>query len=208
MRQPTTMMIPNFRMKTSTAQFGCALYLMRLARWLAHYSGVSKRIPSGLGPDGETVRLGSHGDRLHSTARSVDGINNLLEPSGEPEEFAVLADVAHIRTAAAGDLPRLFHFVRAAVGDVQFLAVAARIEAVSAAAGPNEVNLLEIFSVDQEYAVGFHIGNEEQLSVGGNANVLRHAMRRRCVLPGAVATELEVTEHLVLHRIDLGDSAS
>src|SRR5262245_7828515 len=104
-------------MKTSTAQFGCALYLMRLAGWLSHYSGVSKRIPSGLRPDGETVRLGSHGARLHSTARSVDRINNLVEASGEPKEFAVRADVAHIRTAAAGDLPCLFHFVRGEVDD-------------------------------------------------------------------------------------------
>src|SRR5437016_8107116 len=78
--------------------------------------------------------------------------------------------------------------VRAAVRDVQLRAVAAGIQAVRADPGLDESGLLESRAVDHENAVGMHVGDEEDLAVGRDADVLRHAAPR----------ELEVARDLAI----------
>src|SRR5262249_49162454 len=160
----------------------------------AHHSGVPKRIASGLGPDCKAVRLDPNRNGFHAPAGCIDGVDNSVEPAGNPKELPVSADVPHVGAAAAGNGPVCFdstlgeidhgHAARsmtsrfshmtAAVGDVELLAIATRIEAMSAAAGENEANLLELLSVDEKHAVGFHIRDEQKRAVGRKTNVLRH----------------------------------
>lgn len=131
---------------------------------------------------------------LHLARRRIENINNIIEAAGEPEIFSVGADVAHVGAAAAGDGPVRFDFARrevddgyaawaafrsvdfggTAVGDVEFLAVAARIEAVGADAGFDVTDLFEALPIHHENAVRHHVGDEEGGAVGRDADVLRH----------------------------------
>src|SRR5215475_899585 len=61
----------------------------------------------------------------------------------------------------------------------------------------DELDLLERLSVDHEDAARLHVRQEEQLAVRGHAYVLRHAAFR----------ELEVSEDLPSHEIDLHQAA-
>src|SRR5438093_574011 len=88
-------------------------------------------------------------------ARRVDRIDDIVVAPGQPEQLSVGADIAHVGAAAAryrpigddrsgleiehrdaaGSTAPAAHAMRAAVGDVELGAVAARIEAVRADAG-------------------------------------------------------------------------
>src|SRR5260370_15724481 len=123
--------------------------------WLAHVSGVAERIAAGLRPHREPVRFLAHRDGLYRAARRVDVVNDIVEPPGQPELLSVDADIAHVGTATAGDRPDVLDLagrevenrdatlavrrparrVRAAVGDIKFLAVAARVQSVGGDAG-------------------------------------------------------------------------
>ena len=132
-----------------------------LLTFLPHVARVAERIAAGLRPDGEAVRLLAHRDLLHGAGRRVEHVDDVVVAARQPELLAVGADVAHVGAAAAGDRPghvdlarrevdaptrcpcpsAAVDLVRAAVGDVELLAVAARIEAVRALAGRDEADL-------------------------------------------------------------------
>src|SRR5262249_38314340 len=96
--------------------------------------------------------------------------------AAEPEHTAVRRDAAHVGAAATWDvplgddpLPREAdhgHGALAAVRDVEFLAVPARIEAVRVLAGRDEADDLEAVAVDLPHAVRGKVRNVEQPSVG------------------------------------------
>ena len=83
----------------------------------------------------------------------------------------------------------------------------------------NEPGLAKALAVDDVHAVGHHVGDEERLAVRRDADVLRHAFPRRAddlvaavdALDGlrrhARLEELEVTQHLAVHEVDLRDGA-
>src|SRR5262245_33020360 len=122
---------------------------------------------------------------LDRAARRIDRVDDLVETSREPKGLSVSTDVSHIGAPAARDRPCLldlaraevddrnasgsFRFgvahMRAAVGDIKLLAIAARIQTVRAAPSRNESCLFECLRVDEVHAVGLHIGNEEKLSI-------------------------------------------
>src|SRR5262245_53267623 len=97
--------------------------------------------------------------------------------------------------------------VSAAVRDIKFLPVTAGIKTVRASACRDETQLLESLSVDEKHAIGLHICYEEKFSVGGNAYVLGHAVRR-AVLRSSLVHELHARDDLALHQIDLYQSAA
>src|SRR5687767_11865415 len=72
---------------------------------LPQVSCVTERIPPGLRPDREAVRLGADLDLLHRAARRVDRVDHVVESTREPERLPVGADVAHVGAAAARDRP-------------------------------------------------------------------------------------------------------
>src|SRR5215831_13343152 len=102
--------------------------------------------------------------------------------------------------------PSLAH-MSGAVCDVKLLPVAARIKAVRAPSGRNEAGLLECLSVDKVHAVGFHIGDEKELAVGRDPDVLRHAVRRSG-LSVVLFIELHLSDDFPLHQIDLDKTAT
>src|SRR6185312_10224887 len=150
----------------------------------AHDAGMPQRVAARLRPHRQAVRLGTDLDLADLAGGGVDRINHVVEAAGQPQRLAVGADVAHVRAAAAGDRPVRHHLargevdhryaalalarpvdlVRAADGDVELAAVAARVQAVGADAGLDEADLLEAVAVDQEHAVGHHVGDIEDLA--------------------------------------------
>src|SRR5215475_12590453 len=108
---------------------------------------MSEGISSRLRPDSEAMGLGLNWNAFHISARRVDDVDRIVVATGEPELFAVDADVAHVRTATARDGPSGLDFTRgkvndadtafafrravdsgdAAVGNIQLGAVAARV---------------------------------------------------------------------------------
>src|SRR5450755_195484 len=116
----------------------------------AQIPGMPQRVAPRLRPDREPVRLAPDLDLVDRAARRVDAIDDVVEAPGQPQVLAVGADVAHVGAAAARDRPVLQHLaaaeiehrnaarpvalavdlVTAAVGNVEALAIAARIEAV------------------------------------------------------------------------------
>jgi seryl-tRNA synthetase len=76
------------------------------SRCLAHVAGVPERIPPGLRPNGQAVRLRADLDRLHIAVRRVEHVDDVVVAAGQPQLLAVGADVAHVGAAAAGDRPR------------------------------------------------------------------------------------------------------
>src|SRR5256885_12312565 len=120
----------------------------------AHITGVTERLAAWLWPSRQSMRLGADAYRLDRAACGVDGVDDVVVPAGDPQQLAVGADVSHVGAAAARDRPRRLDFagreiehrhasfavrrsmdlVRTAVGDVELLAVAARVPAVRAQA--------------------------------------------------------------------------
>src|SRR5437868_9720389 len=98
------------------------------------------------------MRLLAHRNALYRAIGGVDVVDDVVEPPGQPELLSVHADIAHVGAAAARDRPGVLDLagcevenddaalavrlaarrVRAAVRDVELLAVAARIEPVGA----------------------------------------------------------------------------
>src|ERR1700730_447182 len=109
----------------------------------SHVSGVAERVAARLRPYRQPVRLLAHWNALYPAVRRIDVVDDVVEPAGQPELLSVHADIAHIGAAAAGDRPsgldlvgrdvdnndaalavrRAARRMRAAVGDVQLLAV-------------------------------------------------------------------------------------
>src|SRR6185437_6491643 len=94
-------------------------------------------------------------------------------------------DAAHVRAAAARDPPLRDNLASpeadyrdralAAVGRVQELCVATRVEAVDAQPGSEEADHLEPPAVDLPQPVRTHVGDVEDLAVRRQLDVLRHA---------------------------------
>src|SRR5262249_28663005 len=76
-------------------------------RWVlsAHVSRVAERVPPGLRPHREPVRLLADRNRAHLSRARIDRIHDIVVAAGEPERLAVRADIAHVGAAAAGDRP-------------------------------------------------------------------------------------------------------
>src|SRR5262249_3199189 len=88
--------------------------------------------------------------------------------------------------------------MRAAIGDIQLLAVAARVEPMRADACRNEIGLNKAVTVYDIDAVGGHIGNVEAAAAGRNAEVLGHT--RLC--------EAQIAERLGGDEVDLDQPAA
>src|SRR5262245_62019496 len=78
----------------------------------AHVAGVTERVPAGLRPHGEAVRLLADGNRGDLAAGRVEDVDDVVVAPGKPEALAVRADVAHVGAPPAGDRPRLDHLAR------------------------------------------------------------------------------------------------
>src|SRR5689334_21268573 len=162
---------------------------------LAHVPRMTERVSARLRPDCKTVRFFSDRDGLRLARGGVECVHDVVVAPREPQPLAVGAHVAHVGASAARHRPRGDHlarrevddghaprpafpavdFVRAAIRDVQVLAVAARIQAVRPHAGIDEADLLERVALDHEDAVGVHVGDEEHLAVRRDADVLGHS---------------------------------
>src|SRR5438876_9159714 len=66
---------------------------------LPHVPRVAQGVASRLRPERETVRLVTDGNGLHLATRRVDDINDSVVAAGQPELFAIDADVTHVRAA-------------------------------------------------------------------------------------------------------------
>src|SRR5437588_45047 len=111
----------------------------------------------------------------------VDRVDDVVVAPGQPQQLSVDADIAHVGAAAAryrpvGDdgaglevhyrdaaraVAPAAHTMRAAVGDVEFGAVATRIEAVGADPGRDEADLGKALAIHHEDAVGHHVGDKK-----------------------------------------------
>src|SRR5215472_13123139 len=179
---------------------------------------MAERVAAGLRPHRQSMRLQADCDGFHQTARRIDIVDDIVPPSRQPELLSVDADIAHVGAAAAGNRPDVLDLagckvddsnappavrhtpgrMRAAIGDVELLAVAARVETVRADAGRNEIGLNKAVTVYDIDAVGVHIGNVEAAAVGRNADVLRHTP----------LCEAQIAEHLAANEVDLDQSAA
>src|SRR3989344_1289909 len=186
--------------------------------FLAQIPGVAERVTSRLGPDREAMRFLAHRNALHCARRRVDRVGDIVEAPGEPEIFPVRAHITHVGAAAARDWPRGFDLARGevddrhtalaawrpndlmgtAVGGVQLFAITARIKPVRPDTSRDETDFSKGVAVNQEYAVGVHVGDVEDLAVRGDADVLGHAALR----------ELEVTEDFAIDEIDFYQTAA
>ena len=79
-----------------------------LAYDLAHVAGVAERVAAGLRPDGQAVRLLPDRDFRDCPGRRVDVVDDIVVAPGQPQLFAVGADIAHVGAAAARDRPGFF----------------------------------------------------------------------------------------------------
>src|SRR3954454_20977177 len=122
---------------------------------LPHVAGVAERVAPGLGPHGESVGLRTDLDLGDVAGRGVDRVDDVVVATAEPQRLAVVAHVAHVGAAPAGDRPggddlaggevehrhaagavrRTTDVAAATVGDVELGAVSARVEAVRPDAG-------------------------------------------------------------------------
>src|SRR6202011_5322518 len=100
---------------------------------------MAERIAAGLWPDGQAVRLEGHRGGSDPAGPGIDVVDDVVEPTRQPEPFSVGAHIAHVGAAAAWDRPGLLdragreiddrdaapavrrraRRVRAAVGDVE-----------------------------------------------------------------------------------------
>src|SRR5690242_13131419 len=112
----------------------------------AQDSGVSDRVAARLRPYAQAVRPLADMDAVQQLPGArADGVDLGVVAAAQPEHLAVGRHAAHVRRAAAGDVPlgdrpacaEGDHRDRAlaAVGDEQALGVAARVQAMRAAAG-------------------------------------------------------------------------
>src|SRR3954469_6596693 len=112
-------------------------------------AGVTEAEAAGLWPHTQPVRLQTYGDASEQvTVFRGQRINRAAVTAGEPQLLAVRRDTAHVRRAATVDVPRDDLVMRreiddsdaagAAVGDIEPLAVTARIEPVRVTAGLDE----------------------------------------------------------------------
>src|SRR5262249_23481904 len=83
--------------------------------------------------------------------------------------------------------------VRPTIGDVEFLAVAARVEPVATDASRDEVDLLEAVAIHDIDAIGVHIGHIETRAIGWNPNGLRHSL----------LWKVQIAQHLMVDEVDL-----
>ena len=88
--------------------------------------------------------------------------------------------------------------MRAAVGDVEFGAIAARIEAMGARARWDEADLGEYGAIDEKHTVGHHVGYVEDFPVGRNANILGHPPVRK----------LQLAEDCSFNNVDFDEAAT
>src|SRR3954463_10474365 len=116
-------------------------------------------MPPRLWPDADAVRARADGDlREQPPAPCIDGVDDVVPPARQPENRAVGRHVPHVGAAAAGDAPGLHDAARseaddrdaslAAVRHVEEARVAARVEAVRAAAGRDEAEDHPAVAVD------------------------------------------------------------
>src|SRR5437870_1183555 len=75
---------------------------------LPHHPRMSETVSARLRPYRQAMWFRSYRDRLYCSACRIDRVNDPVESSGKPQEFAVGADIAHVRTSAAWDRPGLF----------------------------------------------------------------------------------------------------
>src|SRR5215469_14239535 len=179
---------------------------------------MAERITTGLWPHSQPVRLFADRNGSDCASSRIDVVDDIVPPSRQPQLLAVGADIAHVWAAAAGDLPDTRDFIscqindgdaavavrcaprgmRAAVGNIESHAIAARIKPMGTDPGWDEINLFEAAGVDDIDAVGMHVGHVEATAVGRNANVLRHALLRKA----------QVAQDLAFDEVDLDQTAA
>src|SRR6476620_9717182 len=166
----------------------------------SHVACMAERVPAGLRPNGEAMRLPTYLYGLQKlTCRRVDSVHQVVETSREPEHLSVGTYVSHVGTSpswdepshlygaggkiddadAAGPVTRAMNLVRATVGDIEFGPVSARIETMSANAGCYKSNFGEGIAIYEKHTVGHHVSHIEHLAIGREADVLRHAAHRQ-----------------------------
>src|SRR5207244_13030502 len=139
------------------------------------------RVAARLWPDGKSVRLRADRNALDVAGRRIGSVHNVVEAASEPERLSVDAHIAHVGAAATGDRPGRLNFARGkvenrhgalalrwsmdlvgtAIGNVELLAVAARVEAVRPYTGGDESDLRERITVHHVHAIGHHVGDVE-----------------------------------------------
>ena len=119
-----------------------------------------ERVATGLRPHGEAVRAAADRDpRDQPTVPGVEPVDHAVVAPGQPQHPAVGRDPAHVGAATAGDRPGVDDPVRrevehadlagAAVGDVEALPVAARVDPVRHPGHPDHADLPEGPGVDR-----------------------------------------------------------
>src|SRR5450830_949172 len=200
---------------------------------------MAQRVAARLWPDGQAVRLLAYFYLRHGTVVRIDAVDHIVEAARQPQILAVGADVAHVGAAAARNRPLRNHFfggeidhadaalalalavdaVRAAVSDIQLLAVAARVQAMRAHARLDEADFLEGGAIDDVHAIGVHVVDKEFLAIGRDAYVVRHALLDAADFIGRAThgaglgetfiwhLQFQIAIDLAVHHIDLGDGA-
>src|SRR5437868_2193613 len=150
------------------------------------------RVAQGVAPRlrPHTHAMGPIADRYpceHVAVLCADRVDLCVVARRKPQHFAVGGDAAHV--GAPADVPfgdqlssgEVEHGNRAfvAVGDVEQLRVPAWIETVCTGAGVNEPEHVPARPVDLPDAVGRHVRDVEDLSVGRQLHVLRHSAGAR-----------------------------
>jgi acyl-CoA synthetase (AMP-forming)/AMP-acid ligase II len=154
---------------------------------LPEVTGVPQRKPARLREHAHAVRPGADGDlREHPSVGGGHRVDDAVVPAAPPHDLAVRGHPAHVRRAAAGDPPLGQELVvghvedgdraLAPVGDEQAPAVPADLEAVGAVSGGDELQRLELGGADEPDTVRGHVGDVEDFPVGGQPNILRHAV--------------------------------
>ena len=92
---------------------------------------------------------------------------------------------------------RTEHFIDAAVRNIQLRPIAARVESVCPDTGLDEADLGELIAVDEEHTIRLHVGDKENLAIGRDTDVLRHA----------TLGERDIAENFALDEIDLRQPA-
>src|ERR1700712_1709490 len=127
------------------------------------------RIASGLRPDRQPMGLDADGYLSNGAGRGIEIVDLAIEAAGQPQLFAIGADIAHVGAAAAGYRPSrndgagceiddrdasrslgagTIHPLRSTVRHVELGSIAADGKAVGPHARGNEADFLEAFSVD------------------------------------------------------------
>src|SRR5262245_20020391 len=178
-KSPTTLI-----MKFSFFQNKANRLLLESAR-SAQVAGMPEGIAAGLRPHGETVGLFLHRDTFHRSRGGIDDVNHIIVATRQPKHFSIDANIAHIRTTAAGDGPvgydfasrkvndrdtafpygRPIHARNPSVGHVKLCTVSAWIESVGSETGFDMADLHEFVAVDDKDSLSFHIGDVENFAI-------------------------------------------